>query len=75
MKINIEVSLEIPQVPNFLRASNGQYYCIADLSGADLREVAKWWADQLVTRAQEIRKDVYPKPGVRPDANALFFRP
>lgn len=58
MKVKIEVTLEIPQVPNFLKGSDGQSYSVGQLSDDDLRSIGTAWIGRLLERAKEQR--AYP---------------
>jgi len=61
MKRKIEVTIEVPTVPNFLRNTvdgreKGILIPIQDLSEAELREIGAEWVEALVKQAAKKRK-------------------
>lgn len=53
----IEVEIQTPKVPNFIRigGGEGQMIPVGDLPDATLRKVAEEWADDLIKNAERQR--------------------
>lgn len=56
MTIDIKIDCEIPQVPNFLKTSNGQVPITAVTEEA-LKQLGAAWTKALIMRARQMRTD------------------
>lgn len=58
MEIEVKYKIKVPMVPNFLLLSNSEAkVAISALSENGLREIGKQWTDDLIKRANQMRKD------------------
>ncbi len=57
MKIQTEVEVEIPTIPNFIMQKGilDRKISIAELSQKELQEIGRLWTDKLIQRSIEIR--------------------
>lgn len=66
MKVNLQIEVRIPLVPNFVHygANVGDVLDIADLEPAQLEKIADWWKRDLLAKAQ-LRRQQQNKPTPR----------
>jgi hypothetical protein len=57
--IHVELLVDVPKVPNFLRVSDGQSVPVCAVSDDGLREMAKQWTKDLLERASEQHLELY----------------
>ena len=58
VKINFQRTVEVPSVPNYLKAIDGEEkFNIGMLSEADLRKIGEQWTAALLDRATGLRRD------------------
>ena len=55
--IKVKMTVEVPQVPNFLRTSDGQTIPLCAVSDVGLRELAREWTENLIARSLEQSKE------------------
>lgn len=53
----VTAPIELPQVPNFVRLTNGSTLPIHQLDDAQLRALGEAWTDALIQHATDKRKD------------------
>lgn len=56
MKKILEVNIEIPMTPNFIRYGERKNLPIADFTEKELREIGKQWTENLVKAAKKKRE-------------------
>lgn len=49
----IQITIEVPDTPNFLRYGDRKVLPISDFTEAELREIGKQWTESLVKKAKK----------------------
>lgn len=49
----IQVTVEVPDTPNYLRYGDRKVLPISDFTEAELREIGKQWTENLVKKAKK----------------------
>jgi hypothetical protein len=55
--IQVKLTVDVPQVPNFLRTSDGQSVPLCAVTDDGLREIAAQWTADLLARSKEQAKN------------------
>lgn len=53
MKKTLEIELEIPMTPNFIRYGERKHIPIQDFTIEELREIGKQWTENLIKAAKK----------------------
>jgi hypothetical protein len=59
--IQVQLSVDVHKVPNFLRTLDGQSVPLCAVSDDGLRALAEQWTQDLLARAKEQHSEVYGK--------------
>ena len=56
-KLTVPTKLEIPQVPNFIRGSDGALFSVGNLDDVLLRAIGREWTKKLIANAAKKRQE------------------
>ena len=56
--IKADFEIELPQLPNFIKASDGRIIDVKDIHVASLADIADAWKSALLAHAEERRKTI-----------------
>jgi len=61
MKINVELNIKIPSVPNFIMPENKNHASIpiSDFSNEQLEDIGREWTEKLIKLAETRRGESY----------------
>lgn len=52
-KMQIQIHIVIPELPKFLKATNGDVYNLSEITKKDLKKIAKIWSKDLIDKGKE----------------------
>lgn len=56
LSIKAEFEIELPQLPNFIKQTNGTTIDVKDIHAASLADIADKWKEALLLHAEERRR-------------------
>ena len=62
-EIKVQMVVDLPMLPNFIRAADGEAFGVETFSDEDLKRIGAAWTDKLIQHAQERRKRKNGKDG------------